>query len=314
MKVLKRRIFNILKFNREKFPRLLSIELSNLCNSNCIMCPRSELTRKVQNMPFDILEKIVNDCKILPLKKINLFWFGDSLCNKDFIECLIYIRKNLPKVRLYLSTNGELLSEGKSMAIIDGNLLDVINFDIDGVKKETYESIRRGVSFEKVINNVHYFIDYKKKMKKRKPQIRVTIINMKPTVSEIPEFVKYWEPLVNKVDVNDYNTWLGTQIDLNVGEKLKESQEGEFTFACEHPWEELVISADGLAGLCCLDYDLKAQVGDTNTQSIKEIWNGDKLNYYRNKHINLEYDDINICKNCNAFIYQKNKTWARLQS
>ena len=287
--------------------------MSNLCNSNCIMCPRSKLTRKVQNMPFYILEKIVNNCKNLPLKKINLFWFGDSLCNKDFIEYLRYIRRNLPGVRLYLSTNGELLPEDKTKAIIDETLLDVINFDIDGVKKETYESIRRGVSFDKVVKNVHFFIDYKKKMKKRKPQIRVTIIKMIPTVSEIPEFVNYWKPLVNKIDINDYNTWLGTQIDLNVGEKLKESQEGKFTFACIHPWEELVISADGLAGLCCLDYNMKAQVGDTNTKSIEEIWNGDKINYYRNKLINLEYDDIEICRNCNAFIYQNKKTWSRLQ-
>jgi len=137
---------------------------------------------------------------------------------------------------------------------------------------------------------------------------------MEPTVTEIEEFKKYWTPLVDKVDVNVYNTWLGTQEDLNVGEAKIQSEEGKFEWACTHPWDELVIAADGTAGLCCLDYDLNAPVGDIKNQSIAQVWQGEAIQSYRHKMLELKYDDIDVCRDCNAHIYQKNSTWAKLQT
>ncbi len=264
-------------------------------------------------MPMEVLEKVVEDCKGKPLKKINLFWFGDSLCNKRIIECLQTVRKGLPRVKLNLSTNAGLLSEEKSRAMIDENLLDVINFDIDGITKETFEKVRQRLDFDQVVKNVRFFLEYKKQKNASKPETRITIINMQPTEKEIPAFLDYWKPLADKVEVNQYNTWLGTQEDRNVGKSLEESQSGKFTFACTHPWDELVIAADGKAGLCCLDYDLKAEVGDIGTQTVQEIWNSEQMNSYRNRMLNLDYNSIEVCKDCNAYIFQKNKFWAKIQ-
>lgn len=310
---MKKFLFWLMRKHKEKFPKLLSIELSSACNANCIMCPHDEMGRRKQHMPMDILDKIIADCKGKALKKINLFWFGDSLCNKKFIDCIRVIRKELPGIKLYISTNAGLLHKERSQTIIDEDLLDVINFDIDGFKKDTFEKIRLKLDFDEVTDNVRYFLNYKKEQGKTKPQTRITIINMEPTKDEIDDFVKYWSPLADKVDVNQYNTWLGTQDDLNVGESLTKSQEGRFDFACIHPWEELVISADGIAGLCCLDYDLKAPIGKVMEKSIEKIWNDDVINGYRNKMLNDDYDSIDVCKNCNAYIYQQKKVWTKLQ-
>ena len=62
-----------------------------------------------------------------------------------------------------------------------------------------------------------------------------------------------------------------------------------------------------------LDYKFEAEVGNFMKNTIKEIWQSDSMNWYRNKMLKLEYDDIDFCKNCNAYIYQQNKTWAKLQ-
>jgi len=311
--MLKRFYFDLLRKRKEKFPKLLSIELSSFCNAKCIMCPHSEITRRKQHMHLELLEKITDDCKDRPLKKINLFWFGDSLCNKQVIECFRIVRKNLPKVRLYLSTNAGLLSEKRSKEIIDEKLLDVINFDIDGINKETYEKIRLQLNYDIVLKNVLFFLDYKKMKRLSKPQTRVTIIKMVPTKDEISQFVRYWKPLVDSVDINAYNTWLGTKEDRNIGEEKNRSERGKFDFACIHPWDELVISADGTAGLCCLDYDLKAPLGTLTVNSIEDIWTSQEINKYRRKMLKLNYDEIEVCRNCNAYLYQANKTWAKLQ-
>ncbi|MFQ5646109.1 MAG: radical SAM protein, partial [bacterium] len=75
------------RFLRDKllFPSLLSIELTNHCNASCIMCPRKEMTRKKGHMEFSLFKKIINDCRSQPLKKINLFWFGESLLYPKFL-------------------------------------------------------------------------------------------------------------------------------------------------------------------------------------------------------------------------------------
>ena len=191
--------------------------------------------------------------------------------------------------------------------------LQTITIEVPEWFKETYEKIHLPLRFDKVVHNVRYFANYLKEQKKKKPQTRVTIINMKPTTDEIDDFVSYWSPLVDKVDVNKYNTWLGTQQDLNVGESFEESQQGGFDFACIHPWDELVIGADGRAGLCCLDYELEAEVGDVKKNTIQEIWQSEQMNWYRDKMLKLEYGEIDVCKNCNAYIYQQNNTWTKLQ-
>jgi MoaA/NifB/PqqE/SkfB family radical SAM enzyme len=307
-------LFDLLKKKKERFPRLLSIELSSICNAACIMCPHSEMERTKKNMSLEMVEKIAEDCIGKPLRKINLFWFGDSLSHKKVIDAIRIIRHKLPNVKLYLSTNAGLLWKDRSQMIIDEKLLDVINFDIDGITKETFENIRLKLKFDEVMENVHYFLDYQKQQKVSKPQTRVTIIKMEPTMAEIEEFKKYWSPLVDKVDVNVYNTFLGTQEDRNVGEAKIQSKEGKFEWACTHPCDELVIAADGIAGLCCLDYDLNAPVGDIKNQSIEQVWQGEELQSYRQKMLELNYDDIDVCKDCNAYIYQKESTWAKLQT
>ncbi len=319
---IKTAIFNWIKSRKEIFPKILTIEFTSACNAKCIMCPQPAMDRKKENMPNEILEKIIDDCKGKPLKKINLFWMGDSTVDKHLIEKMRLVRAGLPNVKLYLSTNAQLLSKERSRKIIDENLLDVINFDIDGFTKLTFESVRVGLKFDNVVDNVKYFLNYKKEKRKKNPQTRITIIDMKPTQSEVQKFVDYWSKLADVVDVNHYNTWLGSQEDLNYDDthlkdkhqdKLTQSTLGKFNFACTHPWEEMVIGADGRVGLCCLDHELKEQIGDVKNETLQQIWQGDILNSYRSKQLKLDYDSIGSCKNCNAHTYQNEKLWAKLQ-
>ena len=306
-------LFNHLRRRRERFPRLLSIELCSVCNANCIMCPQSDLTRPKRPMKLDLLEKITRDCQGQPLQKINLFWMGESFCHREILDALRIVRRRLPRVKLYISTNSELLHADRARAIIDEGLLDVINFDIDGLTRATYESVRKQVDFDVMIENVRFFLDYRQQQGARKPQTRVTIIEMRETEAEIARFVAHWRPLVDVVDVNCYNTWLGSQEDRNVGAMREKSANGGFDFACRHPWDELVIAADGTAGLCCLDYDLKTTLGSVHSGSISDIWQSGAIQSYRRQMLAGQYQDLEVCKDCNAHIFQDRSTWAKLQ-
>jgi len=51
------------------------------------------------------------------------------------------------------------------------------------------------MKFDEVMDYVQYFLDYKKEKGASKPQTRITIIEMEPTVDEIEAFKKYWTQL-----------------------------------------------------------------------------------------------------------------------
>ncbi len=117
--LLKKVIKYFLLKKRESFPELLSIELTNSCNADCLMCPRSELTRVKGQMDFELFKKIINDCKGYNLKKINLFWFGETFIYPKLIEAIKYIKANLPKTKINISTNGALVKDSVVDEIIN---------------------------------------------------------------------------------------------------------------------------------------------------------------------------------------------------
>ena len=96
--------------------------------------------------------------------------------------------------------------------------------------------------------------------------------------------------------------------------RFTESTTEAFNFSCTHPWEEMVIGADGRVGLCCLDYELSAEVGNIYNNSLKAIWQGEEMNKYRALHEDRAYYKISACKECNAHTFQKDKLWAKLQN
>ena len=91
----KRFIFNIIRRRKEIFPKILSVEFTSACNAKCIMCPQPDMDRKKENMSRETLDKIIKDCKGMPLKKINLF-FGYEVINKvEIIQASIKVKKTI---------------------------------------------------------------------------------------------------------------------------------------------------------------------------------------------------------------------------
>ena len=293
-----------------KFPEVISIESSSYCNADCIMCPREELTRLKGNMPMDLYHKIIDECAEHKrhVRLIQPFMFGEPFINKQLVEMIQYTKGRLPTTPVNVSTNGSLINPDKAQAIIDSGL-DKINIDIDGATKQTFEEVRIGLNYDQVVDNARYLMALKRKTGSRTPEITVTIINMDQTQHEIDDFKGLWGLIADHVVVQSYTTWTGSVEDRNVGDQATASYTGGFTFPCKHPWEEFVIANDGKVSICCLDFDFKVVVGDVSKQSIQEIWHGDALNQIRRKMVDNRYHELDICSQCNNYIFQTECTW-----
>ena len=63
---------------------------------------------------------------------------------------------------------------------------------------------------------------------------------------------------------------------------------------CKHPWMSMTIKSDGEVHMCMEDYNNEVFLGDANTATLYDIWNGDLYNQFRLDHFNL-----NPCIKCN---------------
>ena len=68
---------------------------------------------------------------------------------------------------------------------------------------------------------------------------------------------------------------------------------------CKHPFAQMYITSNGKAVLCCSDYKREVIMGDVNKDSLKDIWDNDKYDYYR-KHLKQGNRKVlKLCKHCN---------------
>ncbi len=296
---------------RLKVPRLISLELTNACNAQCIMCPREKMTRRIRLIDISLVEKIAGELREQKLHKLNLFWFGESLLHPQCVDIMRFLRKTLPSTKINLSTNGQLLTGTLAMGVLTSGI-DTLNIDIDGYEKETYEAVRKKLNFERVERNLVEFMKLREGMRLRRPWVSTTIIEMEPTKNEIVPFRKRWRRVVDEVHVTKYNTWCTNVDDRNIRTQKEGADSPGFTFPCENLWKELVISSDGKAVACCLDFDAATVVGDVTVQSIGEIWRSEPLNAIREAFMSGRQDEIPLCRGCNAHIFQEDSLWANL--
>jgi len=97
----------------------------------------------------------------------------------------------------------------------------------------------------------------------------------------------------------DYNSRRPVQIEL---ETLREDQQNRLmkskTF-CMIPWTHIHGFPTGEAYPCCLG-EMQHPIGNMRTNTLEEIWNGDRFNELREGHKTGDYPDY--CKSCDFLI------------
>ena len=316
------------------FPSSLFIEVTNYCNLKCPMCARKYLTRRLMHMNFLLFKKLINEISFFDsqglLKLVGLHAFGEPLLHPRFLDMLKYASEKLSRVcqnhdklnpttsGLGFSTNAVFLTPEKATGILHSNAT-IIGLSLDGATKKSYERMRKGSSFEKVIQNIEYLLREKRSLGKKYPFLAIQIIKTNITVKEIEDFRIRWSKAIRGVPgsaifIKPYTDWAG-----QVNEPLLwEDRNGMFLYRpCGRPWNTLVIYADGSVSFCCYDVNGKLKIGHAMEQSLKEIWNSQALKRLRNILSNGGASNIGMCKNCDmARLYVSDlknlEKWKRL--
>jgi MoaA/NifB/PqqE/SkfB family radical SAM enzyme len=225
------------------FPIHIDIETTNNCNLRCVMCGINFAKEAFGAITWELFQKIIDEGVQHGLCSIKLNWRGEPLLHPRVVDMVRYAKEK-GIVEVQFNTNGQLLTEEKARGLIEAGL-DRIIFSVDGATKETYEKIRRGGIYERLVNNIETLLRLKKEMKKKLPLTRIQFVEMKENMHESELFKKTWEGKIDEVIVNPFldMSYLdpnANEVDRSSGNlKLQERK------PCNQIWQRLIFLLTG---------------------------------------------------------------------
>ncbi len=253
----------------------IQLETTTICQGKCVFCPRDKLTEH-GSMTDALYAKIVQEAVRLPALAIfNIQGnAGEPLCDPQFMERLEFARKAMPKVSLEFYTNGTLLTEPliDRMALMN-NLR--VNVSLNG-GPETRKRLMGLDDYWRVVRMLRYMRE--KGISNRASMVYYPEITRK----EVDDFVDAGGFAIQ------YQSWAGKQYPY----------ERRRWTSCQRAMNHMYIRFNGQATLCCFDMFGTVPLGDLNTQTIQEVWQGECHKEYVLKHKAGKGQELALCESC----------------
>lgn len=280
-------------------PVRLWIETSSRCNLACRLCVNKDVPKHLKgDIDLSLYKKIIDEAKDF-IFDVNLFHRGEPLLNKDIVEMVEYANDRGIKTRIH--TNATLLDKDLSERLIKAGL-SLISFSFDGYTKSTYEKNRVNATYEKTLENIKDFLKIKKELQSKTP---FTILQVMEFDEELKKedfslqkdaFKADFEELgLDKLVIRTPHNW-GGLLDLEGVKKVDKDKSS--IIACTFPWYSLTVFYDGKVHLCPQDFEGEILLGDLTEDSIKEVFNGQRIRQVRDRFARKEIQGMHPCENC----------------
>jgi len=239
-------------------------------------------------MDFSLFKKIINEASET-LELIYLHLAGEPLLHPKLLEMVEFSKKK--KIPVGLSTNVTLLDERYSKQLINSNL-DYLILSFDGFTPATYQAIRRGANFHKILSNIETFLKIKGPRGKR-PFTLIQFVYMEKNKKEVDKFFSFWDrEEIDAVRVKPFMHLSGLDTNLGAIDWTRTDK------PCFLLWRELAIYWDGIAVPCCFDYIAQNPIGDLKKQSLREVWNSPAMQGLRERHLERKINTLKLCQKC----------------
>ena len=296
------------------FPISLYIEPTNRCMFRCTYCPMSIADYEKEaggfrTMTFAEFQKIASDIRAGgSLKVLRFYFMGEPLLNPDLPEMIALACNMQLAERTELTTNGVLLNDAMSKSLIRSGL-DYLRISISSVNQNRHERVTQSrIKVEKIYDNIRRFKDIRNEMGSKKPFLYVKLLDPANS-AERSTFLDMYQPIADEAVIEEPMNWdsygdhdlmaalYGTR--TQTGSDHSHSHPKE---VCPFPFYTLAITANGDVTVCCVDWNKATKVGNVFESSLKDIWDGDKMQAFRRMHINRQRRNNPSCRNC-TFLY-----------
>jgi len=167
--------------------RKLYIEPTTGCNLQCRTCIRNVWEDSVGQMSQDTFQQLLESLDRLPdLTRVVFTGFGEPLSHPQILEMIQAVRKR--GLSVTLGSNGLLLSNEMARELVSLGV-DRIVISVDGVKPETYASVR-GAMLSQVLDNIRNLNEAKREFRSLNPALGIEFVILKNNISELPDLTR----------------------------------------------------------------------------------------------------------------------------
>jgi len=299
------------------FPNKLTIDIGNVCNLRCPLCPTGRADKSASKgfMKFEEFKKVIDQLGDY-LTNLELYNWGEPLLNRDLIKMIHYAKgRNIP---VSISTNLNILEGGMAEGLVS-TYIDKIFISCDGASPETYAKYRVGGDFDKVISNTTELVEAKKKLNNHYTRLILLFHVFKHNEHEVETVKEVARGLGVELRIDRMRTDMGKEIFERVGDSIERDKDWiplnpehcgfdldgrENRFTCKHLWKTAVINWDGAVLPCCAVYGERYAFGNVFEEPFASIWNNEKYRSARQEILNKREKSPTICHTCkeNGFL------------
>lgn len=289
-------------------PFVVYIEPTNLCNFRCQFCPTADkpLLRRVGrpngSMPLELLRKIVSDLAAFGtrLRLCSLYKDGEPLLHPDFPEMVRCLKQANVADRIWTKTNGSLLAPELNQELIDAGL-DMICISVEAVSSEGYRKISgANIDYQQFRENVRDLYQ-----RRRRCEIYVKIADYGQGQAKLDQFYADFQPISTKIAVEKLMGWSYSSVkDFTLGTHPTTYDGLPFTpkEVCSYPFYVMAINFNGTVSLCGNDWSHSTVVGDASRESLREIWEGERLFEFRRMLLEGRRKENRACGDCHYLL------------
>jgi len=236
-------------------PLHLDLELTNQCNLACTMCRHGINPDSNQGqMKTALAMEVINQAAAMGIYSIKFQFRGESALHKD-LEKLITYSKNKGIRHTQLNTNLVAFNKQRLIQLCQSGL-DRLIISIDGATRKTYEEIRVGSKWSRLV----YLLGVVQ-LQAIKPIIRIQMVHQNSNHHEINDFIDKFSPLCHELHVKP----------------VRSNNKGTKRRSCAQPRQRIVVGWNGDIFGCCNAWYNESLVG--------RIQQGPEFNDYPDKPI-----------------------------
>ena len=285
-------------------PYAIFLDFCSACNYKCKYCPTGnsqllhDIGRKPALMNLELFTKVVNGLREFPekVKRINLYKDGESTLHPKFCEMVRYLKDANVANSIWVKTNGSTLSPSFNEKLVNCGL-DMIGISVQGVTSQAFYDIAGvRVDYEKYRMNVLDLFE----RSRGKCQVSIKVADVGQPETEKQKFIDDFGDRCDFITIENLHGWSASdKFDWRLGtDKSFDGTPIKEKIACPLTLYMLTVSASGKMAICNDAWMMTHDIGDANTESLFDIWHGEKLKNFRMMHLTGNRSQNVECRTC----------------
>lgn len=317
-----------LRRGAEEFPLMVVLSIIYPCNYGCPNCPYTDANSEIRQFyhqrngdlfPEQLWNRLAAECGEYGA------WMrctggGEPMLHPRMVDMIELAKAR--GARIWLNTNGSMFGptpvlRNKLRRVVAAGI-DLIEFSMDAGDAETYAIVRpphRGGAprdpqkwWRTAVDNVRAALALRKELT-APTRIVVSIIRQEQIEGKLDAAIDFWvkEVGVDEVITRKFLTW-DDNTHIEMGRALDPHLYGSLPMQkaepCVWPFERLNVDTLGRIALCGQDISFRTAefFPNANDVSIKEIWTGERFNWYRRMHLDGRGAEAFPCRGCSAWL------------